>query len=255
MVFVHCFLFVEKKTKIITNKTKEINYVTKYFFLETKILCRLARNDITFLLNWPVHLSRNSLEIQWEFFDQLWKPSSVRICSKQDTIRFTRVKKLEDRCCRLEKRFEVRFYNSNEIRNPFGRKGKRREENPWNLFAMFNQANEMRVSHWKLIFISNAVANAEEWHYSGVKMIANISRISCFNIQATSMHANSSEGSIRGRRSIDFAFLLASRFTENEIADGWFIYSLRMIEYPPIIGFNRWRGCVLIVIIVCFINL
>ena len=148
-----------------------------------------------------------------------------------------------------------RFYNSNEIRNPFGRKGKRREENPWNLFAMFNQANEMHVSHRKLIFISNAVANAEEWHYSGVKMIANISRISCFNIQATSIHANSSEGSIRGRRSIDFAFLLASRFTENEIADGWFIYSLKMIEYPPIIGFNRWRGCVLIVIIVCFINL
>lgn len=38
----------------------------------------------------------------------------------------------------------------------------------------------MRVSHRKLIFISNAVANAEEWHYSGVKMIANISRNQLF---------------------------------------------------------------------------
>lgn len=38
----------------------------------------------------------------------------------------------------------------------------------------------MHVSHRKLIFISNAVANAEEWHYSGVKMIANISRNQLF---------------------------------------------------------------------------
>lgn len=136
----------------------------------------------TISLSFPIdqYIFLEILSVQREFFDQLWKPSSVRICSKQDTIRFTRVKKLEDSCCRLEKRCEVRFYNSNEIRNPFGRKGKRREENPWNLFAMFNQANEMRVSHRKLIFISNAVANAEEWHYSGVKMIANISRNQLF---------------------------------------------------------------------------
>lgn len=49
---------------------------------------------------------------------------------------------------------------------------------------------------------------------------------------------NSSKGSNQRRRSIDFAFLLASRLRKM-IADGWFIYSLKMIEYPPIIGFNR----------------